>query len=287
MSAAAVVVLGAAFFGLQVGAIWALGAWTLVLYRSGGLHDAQARTTQLAGAAALVVDVVFAAVTTFCGCMTQPVVFAFQRAGQGVRAVRFLALASVLRVTLLGAVVLAWPSPWLGLALLGLVVAWAAGVAQVVSAQRHPIAPSAVFTRRASRAPVRFALRDSWRETGEMLRRYAPHLAVPAVVAAGLFTLDPEVPWHEVHPAALALLAGVLGAVVPLDLVALLPVLAALASLGAPAALLLPIAFGAEASSVRSRRVAEGYLLPAVRARYAASVRALPLLVALACVVLG
>jgi hypothetical protein len=102
-----------------------------------------------------------------------------------------------------------------------------------------------------------------------------------------LLVASPAVPWDAVPTLALALAAAALGAIMPLDLIALLPIVVALVGLGAPVAAVLPLAFGAEAGSVRSRRVAEGYLRPELRARYAGSVRVLPWLVALACVAFG
>ena len=73
-------------FVAQVGLIWLLGVWTLILYRQGGLHRLQRVTVGLRGAPAWVADVVFAGAITFCGCMTHPPVRQFFKAGEEGRA---------------------------------------------------------------------------------------------------------------------------------------------------------------------------------------------------------
>jgi hypothetical protein len=281
------VVLSVALFAAQVALVWALGAWTLVQYRHGGLHRLQQATIRLRGPLSLVADVPLAALVTFCGCMTQPVVFAFDQAGQRARAVRFLALSSVLRTTTLIGVVLAQPSERQLVALAVVVLLWAELVARRAYDVSDPIARSSVFVRRTTRAPVALALADSTKETKEMLARYAPHLVVPSFVAALLLALEPAIPWQSMSTPLLAVLAAVAGALIPLDLIAVLPLVLALASLGAPAAALLPLVFGVEAGSVRTRRVVEGYLSNELRPRYSSLARALPWVLAVALAALG
>jgi hypothetical protein len=122
---APLVALATLLFALQVAVVWFLGAWTLVQYRHGGLHRLQSATTRLHGPLALLVDVVLSALVTFCGCMTQPVVYALDQARQRTRAVRFLALGSVLRTTTVLGLLVAGASAQQVVIAIVVVVLWA------------------------------------------------------------------------------------------------------------------------------------------------------------------
>ncbi len=261
-----------------------LGAWTLVLHRTGALHRLIRRTAVWTGARALFVDVPLAAASTWCGCMSHGAVHALFHGGRPARAARFLALSSTLRCTAAIALAAARPSLAALGATLVAIVAWALLVERKLGAA--PISPASVFLDRRSDAPVLRAFTDAWVETKQMVRRYALHLAVPAVLCAAIWSSS-----FSVDPAALsvpawALLGAVLGALMPMDLASVLPLVVVLALRGVPFSCIAPFAIGVEAGALRSLAVADAYLTIDARRRFVRLVRAAPFAVALAlCIV--
>lgn len=172
--------------------------------------------------------------------MTQAPVATWAGRGEELRAARWLGWVLVLRpLALLGVASL---GPRLAVAWLGLALAFGLG------AGRLRISPGATFLVRRPRG-LGDVLADAVGEGTRMLRAYA--LAVLACALAGglAWALPPPPAW-----------LGLLGLLVPVELLAAAPVLVAWGLQGAHPALLLGVGAGALVCARRPDRLARGYL---------------------------
>jgi hypothetical protein len=285
------VAAGAAAFVAVVGLVQLLGAWTLVLHRTRALSSLHARAAGLGpagrrqrGVVALLMDVVFAAATTFCACATHATVHGLFHAGAAPRAARFLALAAALRCNAAVAIGVAVcttsaaRAPAVAAAVVVAIVAWAALAARALG--DAPISPATVFVPRVSSSPPARAFADAWAKTAQTVRRYALHLAVPALAAGVAATSVLRIEATALPPSLWALAGAALGALVPVDLVAFLPLLILLAHRGLPVEFVAPFAVGVEVGCVRSRRVVDDYLTIDARRRWRSLASAVPFAVA-------
>jgi hypothetical protein len=216
------------------------GLLTVQVYRRGGLHQLLARVP--VGA-----ELPLAPWVTFCGCMTQGPVATWAQRGEGRRAARFLGWAATLRPMALSGLALWSPRAAVVLLLAGI------GYGLALGALPDPISPGATFL---VRRPVGLGdwFSDSVRETGWMLRAFGVVLVACAAAGGVVFALpDFGWPWW-------AGVFGLLGLLVPVDLVATMPVLVALALHGAPVALVAGLGAGALVSARRAERLVRGYL---------------------------
>jgi hypothetical protein len=262
-------------FGFQVILIWLLGAWSLWLYREGSLHRLFESTAAWPFPLAFLADLFFSVVTTFCGCMTQPALFALFQAEKERRALRFIALCSVGRVTLLGAL---WAvcrmTPQGGFAWLGMVGAAVASWALIFPLffpDRGLISPASVFIRRHSSRPRERSVSDSLEKTRDMVEHYGLWLLAGALLGGAVAGLGPDaIDWNMLPLWHWAAWGIILGVALPLDLIALLPLVAGLLLIKAPAVFVVPLVVALEVTSARTLRLIKSYLRVGFIAHYTA-----------------
>ena len=266
--------LSAVLFVLgQVALIYGMGVWSLVVFRHGGLHRLHLTSCAHQGFRALLWDLVFAISTTFCSCLTQPIMYQLNRVNQARRAVRFLAWCSVLRLTMLMGLVCCFlplgPAKIelsiLG-AMLGVVLLWGNWVPSLLSflSSSPLLSPSSVFIKRRTKAAISDAPGDAYQETKEMLKNYGWVFVLCSSLASvilhwGSFFQDLFV---FVPPLVLAPLGALLGLVIPMDLIALLPIIWVLNQVGCPFTFLVPLVISLEATAKRTQALLFDYLAP-------------------------
>jgi uncharacterized membrane protein YraQ (UPF0718 family) len=186
-----------------------------------------------------------------------------------------LALSSGGRITLIGALLAVTlrtsqgAFAWLGL----FAAAWGcwALVIPAFFPKQGLISPASVFVCRRSSRPQALSFSDSLEKTRDMLWQYGPHLFAGAALAGLVSGLSPDaVDWAFLAPWQWAALAAIVGIGIPLDLIALLPLVVALNHLNAPTEFLVPLVVGLEVTSTRTLRLVKSYLRVGYGAHYLA-----------------
>jgi hypothetical protein len=258
------------FLLAQIGLIYLLGVWTLVIYRHGGLHRWHKKTVNLNGWRAFVLDHGFAWVTTFCGCMTQPIVYTYYQADQQQRALRFLAWCSLCRLTLVICLTLvvalqsaSFHGGWIFGVFLTVVSIWGSWMKTfiVYNSSMPLFTPSSMFVCRESVEPLSLAPRDAARETIDMLKIYGGYLVFFSAIGSILWNAGPSaILVGSIHPIIWPLVGGLMGILIPADLIALTPIIVALSYLGVPVSGLLPFMIASECTAKRTYSVIFDYL---------------------------